>query len=63
MNRKQIIIFTLILIFICSVGSAYVLKEDTKEPVMHTPQRKIERQLSLPHNAAFIHTQIDDLSA
>jgi hypothetical protein len=29
---------------------------------MHTPQRKIERQLSLPYKTSFIHTQIDDRS-
>ncbi|MGM0876402.1 MAG: hypothetical protein ACQEWV_16940 [Bacillota bacterium] len=62
MDTRRLVIFTLILIFICSIGSAYIFKKDVKPPEMHIPQRKIERQLSLPHNAAFIQTQIDDLS-
>jgi hypothetical protein len=55
MNHRQLVIFTLILIFICSIGSSYIFNNDTstKSQEMHTPQRIIDRQLSHPDESVF----------
>lgn len=62
MDIRRLTIFTLLLIFICSLGSTYIFKKDTQPQETHTPQREIERQLSLPDKTAFIHTQVNDFT-
>ena len=62
MNKKQLIIFAIILTIICTLGSAYALKAETKPHEMHTPQRKIERQLAPPDETSFNGTLLDERS-
>jgi hypothetical protein len=61
-NKKQLIIFAIIFTIICTLGSAYTLKEETKPQEIHTPQRKIERQLAPPDETSFNDTLLDDRS-
>jgi hypothetical protein len=61
-NTRHFIIFAIILIFICTLGSAYAFKEEPKPMEIHTPQRKIERQLSIPDQTSFNQSNADERS-
>lgn len=53
MNKKQLVIFSFILVFILSIGSTYAFGEEQTEPrKQHTLQRKIDRELQQPSDAS-----------
>ncbi|MBO1511793.1 hypothetical protein [Metabacillus bambusae] len=60
MNTRHYVIFAIILIFICTLGSAYAFKEEPKPIEIHNPQRKIERQLSTPDLTSFNQSKADE---
>lgn len=62
MNTRHYVIFAIILIFICTLGSAYAFKEEPKPIETHTPQRKIERQLATPDQTSFNQLNADERS-
>lgn len=59
-KHRQLIFFTLIFIYIYSIGSKYVYTPETKQQEIHThtSQRKIERQL--PHSEEVFFQQTVD---
>ena len=61
MNHRQLVIFTLIFLFICYLGNSYILTNDTasNSPDIHTQQRIIDRQLPQPDQSVFNQSNVE----
>ncbi|QGQ48193.1 hypothetical protein [Metabacillus sediminilitoris] len=64
MNHRQLVIFTLIFLFICFLGNSYIFSNDfpSKPQEIHTQQRIIDRQLPQPDQSVFNQSNVEAFS-
>ncbi|MDQ0231405.1 hypothetical protein [Metabacillus malikii] len=53
LNKRQTVIFAIIFVYLCSIGTAYAFVGKVDEPKEHVPQREIKREFKKLPSEAF----------